>query len=446
MTHRPTKLDTRSNREAGCLSIEPNLKMNCMEWPGMLCGSIDSLRQREAFCDTEVVGSDGHKQLAHSCVLASSSPILSKQLLSNTPPYSIYVKGISGHTWSYLLRFMYTGETQPANMLQAEMILEAGKQLDIEPLVTLDHEWRADHDTNRGGNNANPRLLAVSFVRTTQPARRNRMLHTNATSGYTETVVESDSSKYQTDGNERKRKVVKIDDRMQSGKRTLHTDIAGPSGMSEHRDRKTKRKFTSKHKESQRDLSGIRKHRGVANQNEIISHRIRSHRVVMSDPLSAYTRSSTSCHNFLSSAEELSDRNSAPEKHVDTNPSSIDSRIHNRRRREDEKMQRSYCSAPKNVPVAKHCRQEATSLSHDPCNTSQLQEQLIPGIDSSSHLPSDLHRSTSLNVVRENSNVSSCAATDHSSSVQLGDRLMASFQQFLTQQLNNRKRARKDSP
>ena len=387
MTERPT-----TKRETRCSSVEADLTMKCADWPLKLCLRLDYLRQRRAFCDTEIVGSDGYKQYAHSFVLISSSPVLSEQLIANTPPYSIYVPGIAGPTWTYLLRFMYTGETQPTNMLQAELILEAGKQLDFEPLVTLHHDWRADHDTNRGGDSTNPRHRTVPFVNITQPERLNSLRQNNKSSGCTEDMESSSSNEQSDDAREtheceRKQKMVKTD-RVQYSKRKLPTDRAGHRGITAHR-------------------------------YEVIGHRNKHRRVVTS-----YSPSST--YSFLSSSGESSDCDSIPEKH-DLPP--------HKRRRHDTPW-----------PVAKHYRHETPSLYHNICGSSQLQEHLVPETDSSSDSASDLHRSSSRNVVRETSNLSSSAGSVHSSSVQLGDSIMASYKQFLMQERNDRKRAKKGSP
>lgn len=162
--------------------------MKYVKWPSMLCANIENLRDKNILCDTEVVGSDGRKQWAHSCVLASASPVLHDQLIGKTAPYSVYVEGISGHIWEYVLRFLYIGEMQSSNKLEAEMILEAAQKLNIEPLGTLDQEWAIDD--NAVADDLPPNLRPVSTVITASRTCRNSLLN-NDNSACFEKIVQS---------------------------------------------------------------------------------------------------------------------------------------------------------------------------------------------------------------------------------------------------------------
>ena len=109
-------------------------------WPSELCGNFYRLRCDMTLCDTTVIGSDGETLRAHSAVLAASSDLLKTQLIAcreDDAPFTVHVNGMSGHLWDLVLRFIYSGKTEPKNTLEARGILHAGETLGIEPLADV---------------------------------------------------------------------------------------------------------------------------------------------------------------------------------------------------------------------------------------------------------------------------------------------------------------------
>ena len=47
------------------------------------------------------------------------------------PPYSVHVENISGHIWDFVLEFIYTGRTTLRNVVEAEGVITAGRELEI---------------------------------------------------------------------------------------------------------------------------------------------------------------------------------------------------------------------------------------------------------------------------------------------------------------------------
>ncbi|KAI0218196.1 hypothetical protein LSAT2_030082 [Lamellibrachia satsuma] len=119
-----------------------------MVWQTELCDNIDRLRSNSELCDTTVIGSDGQTVFAHSALLAASSQTLKTQLVEHLhegAPLTVYVDGISGYIWNFVLQFIYSGKIQPTNILEAESILQAGEALDIEALTDIGHKFMNDY-------------------------------------------------------------------------------------------------------------------------------------------------------------------------------------------------------------------------------------------------------------------------------------------------------------
>ena len=119
-----------------------------MVWQTELCNNFNRLRSESELYDTTVIGSDGQTVFAHSALLAASSQMLKTQLVAHLQegaPLTVYVDGLSGHIWNFVLQFIYSGKTQPTNILEAESILQAGEALDIEALTDIGHKFMNDY-------------------------------------------------------------------------------------------------------------------------------------------------------------------------------------------------------------------------------------------------------------------------------------------------------------
>ncbi|KAI0216097.1 hypothetical protein LSAT2_031846 [Lamellibrachia satsuma] len=105
------------------------------EWTHALCAKVETMREVRELCDAKVVGNDGQSSWAHSCVLASASPLLRRMLVGKRAPYSIYIDGISGHIWQFALHFLYVGEMCALNEFEALAVAAAGEKLGINAMV-----------------------------------------------------------------------------------------------------------------------------------------------------------------------------------------------------------------------------------------------------------------------------------------------------------------------
>ena len=113
-------------------------------WLSDIGNDFERLRCILAPCDTTVIGSDGKLLRAHSAVLAASSQILKHQLavcVDVGAPLTVNVDGVSGYIWGMILRFMYTGESELKNAIEAKCILHAGEVLGIEALSDISRRF-----------------------------------------------------------------------------------------------------------------------------------------------------------------------------------------------------------------------------------------------------------------------------------------------------------------
>ena len=151
-------------------------------WPSELCGNFHRMRDDMALCDTTVIGSDGETLCAHSAVLAASSDLLKAHLivcLEDDAPFTVHVNGISGYLWDLVLRFIYSGKTEPKNTLEAQGVLHAGEVLGIEPLADIGRQFLDAHigDSEFGGDNESDTSEIGQLVRRRSPGRSSRGGH-----------------------------------------------------------------------------------------------------------------------------------------------------------------------------------------------------------------------------------------------------------------------------